>query len=88
MKKSEILMNKPVYLKLLILELSKILTHEFWYDYSKPKYDDKTKFNSTAYIKTDNFYKDIAENFETRFDTSNYELDRPLLKGKNRKVIG
>ena len=41
-----------------------------------------------AYIKADDIYKDIAEDVETRFDTSNYELDRPLPKGKNRKVIG
>ena len=40
------------------------------------------------YIKTDYIYKDVAENVETRFDTSNYELDRPLPKGKNIKVIG
>ena len=38
--------------------------------------------------KTEYIYKDIAENFETRFDNSNYELDRPLPKGKNKKVIG
>ena len=46
-----------------------------------------------VYIKTDDIYKYIAENVETRFDTSNYELecnsiDRPLPKGKNKKVIG
>ena len=41
-----------------------------------------------VYIKTDDIYKDIAENIETRFDTSNYELDRPLSKGKNKKAIG
>ena len=41
-----------------------------------------------VYIKTDDIYKNIAENFETRFDTSIYELDRPLPKGKNKKVIG
>ena len=40
------------------------------------------------YIKTDNIYKDIAEDFETRFDTSNFELDRSLHQGKNKKVIG
>ena len=40
-----------------------------------------------VYIKTDDIYKDIAEDVETRFDTSNYELDRPLPKGKNKKVI-
>ena len=41
MKKTEILMNKPVYLGLSILELSKILMYEFWYDYVKPKYGKK-----------------------------------------------
>ena len=40
------------------------------------------------YIKTDYIYKDIVENAETRFDTSNHELDRPLPKGKYKKVIG
>ena len=37
------------------------------------------------YIKTDNIYKDIAEDFANRSDTSKYELDRPLPKGKNEK---
>ena len=41
-----------------------------------------------GYLKTDNIYKNVSENIETRFDTSNYELDRPLPKGKNKKVIG
>ena len=41
-----------------------------------------------AYIKTNDIYKDIAEDIETRFETSNYELKRSLPKGKNQKVIG
>ena len=41
-----------------------------------------------VYLKTDDIYKDIAKYVETRFDTSNFELDRPLPKGKNKKVIG
>ena len=44
--------------------------------------------NKILYIKTDAIYKDIAEDVETRFDTSNYELNKPLSKGKNKKVIG
>ena len=44
--------------------------------------------SSTVYIKTDDIYKDIGKDFQTSFDTSNYELDRPLSKGKNKKVIG
>ena len=41
-----------------------------------------------VYIKTNDIYKDIEEDVETRFDTSDYELDRPLPKAKNKKVIG
>ena len=41
-----------------------------------------------VYIKTNDIYKDIEEYVETRFDTSDYELDRPLPKAKNKKVIG
>ena len=87
-------MNKPVYLGLSILELSKILKYEFCYDYIKPKYGEKAKLrymdtdSFVVYIKTGDIYKDIAEDVETRFDTSNYELDRPLPKGKIKKVIG
>ena len=81
--KKKILVNKPVHLRLSTLELSKILIHElwpeFWCDYVKPKY------GFILYMKTNYIYKDIAENVETRFDTSNYELDRPLPKAKSKK---
>ena len=40
------------------------------------------------HVKSNDIYKDIAEDVETRFDTSNFEIDRPLPKGKNKKVIG
>ena len=93
-KKIETLMNKPVYLGISIIDLSKILMYEFWYDYIKPKYGEKAKLryldtdSIIAYIKTDDIYKDIVEDFETRFDTSNYKLDRPLPERKNKTVIG
>ena len=64
------------------------------YVYVKPKYGNKLKFryldtgNLTVYIQSDEIYKDIAEYIEVRFDTSNYEVDRPLPKAKNKKVIG
>ena len=83
-------MNKLVCLGLSIPELNKILTHDFWYHYVKPKYGEKAKLcymdtdSFIVYIKTD-IYKDIAEDFETRFDTSNYELDNSLPKGKIKK---
>ena len=66
---------------------------EFFYHYVKPKHVEKAKLcyidtdNFIVYIKADNIYKDIAEDFETRIDTLNYELDRPLPKEKNKKVI-
>ena len=94
MKKTEILMNKRVCLGLLILELSKILMYEFWYGFVKLKYGEKTNFccidtdSFIVYVKTDDIDKDTAEDVETRFDISNYELDRPLPKGKNKKPIG
>ena len=68
--------------------------YEFWYDYVKLKYGKKANicFMDTdsiiAYIKTNDIYRDIPEDVETRFDTSNYELDRPLPKAENKKVIG
>ena len=43
-------MNKPVYLGLSILEISKILMYEFWYDYVKPEYDVEAKWNQTNHI--------------------------------------
>ena len=91
MKKTKRLMNKPAYLGLPVLELSKILMYDFWYDYVKANYCKKAKLcymdtdSFIAYIKTDDVCKDIAEDVETRFDTSNYELNRPFSKGKNKK---
>ena len=70
-------MNKPVYLGLTILELCKVLRYEFWYEYIYILY-----VYIIVYIKTNYIYKEIVEDVETRFDTSDYELDRALLKGK------
>ena len=92
--KTKVKMNKPIYLGLSILEISKILMYEFWYDYMKPKYNDNVKLcymgtNSfIVNIKREDFYKDVANDVEKRFDTSNYKCDRPLPIGKNKKVIG
>ena len=94
MKKTKVKMNKPIYLDLSILEISKTLMYEFWYDYMKPKYGDNVKLcymdtdSFIMHIKTEDFYQDIADDVEKRFDTSNYEINRPLPIGKNKKVIG
>ena len=83
-------MNTFIYLGLSVLELTKIVIYELWYDYVKLKYDEKAKLcymdseNFIVYIKRDDIYKDIAENVETKFDISNYEFDRLLPKEKNR----
>ena len=94
MKKTKVKMNKPIYLGLSILEISKILMYEFWYDYMKPKCGNKVKLcymdtdSFIMNIKTNYFYEDIASDVENRFDTSNYEVNRPLPTGKNKEIIG
>ena len=96
MGKTEITMNKPVYLGQAILDLSKTLMYEFHYDYMRPKYGSKVKLcymdtDSFVYeIETKDFYRDIAKDVEKRFDTSGYSKDenRPLPIRENKKVIG
>ena len=96
MKKREVYMNKPIYLGQVISDISKILMYEFCYDYLKPKYGKNIKLcyidtgSFVIRIKTDNFYKDISNDIDKWFDTSNYHnnIDRPLQKGINKKVIG
>ena len=86
-------MNKPIYLGLSILGISKTLMYEFWYDHMRPKYNDDVKLcymdtdSFIMNIKTNDLYEDIASDIENRFDTSNYEVKRPLPTGKNKKVI-
>ena len=90
-RKTETLINKPVYLGLSILDLSKPVIYEFWADYVKQKYVENVKpcyldiDSFIVHVKTYNIYKYITEDAETMFDNSNFELDRPLLKGKNKK---
>ena len=75
MKKVKVKMNKPVNLGLPILEISKTLMYEFWYDYIKPQYQDNAKLcymDTDSFIinnKTEDFYEDIADDVETRFGT-------------------
>ena len=94
MKKTKMKINKLIYLGLSILEISKILMYEFWYDHMKPKYDNSIKLcymdtdSFIRNIKTNDFYEDIANDIKNRFDTSNYEENRPLLMGRNKKFIG
>ena len=100
MKKAKVKMNKSVYLSMLdimsILDVSKTLMYEFWYDYLKPKYNDKAKLcymdtdSFSLNIFTEEFVEDINNVIERWFDTSNYDKNdkRPLQIGVNKKVIG
>ena len=77
MRRTKVKMNKPIHLGLSILDISKILMYEFWYDYMKPKYNDNVKLfymdtdSFIMNIKTEDFYKDTANDVEKRFETSN-----------------
>ena len=76
-QQKQILMNKPVYLGHLILDLSKTLTYKLWYDNVKQRYFlcymDTDSFN--VYIKTDYIYRDIVEDVKIGFDTSELRIE-------------
>ena len=96
MKKTSLTMNKPVYLGMCILDLSKTLMYEFHFNYIKKKYGDKAKLLSTDTdslmyeIQTEDFYKDISKDVKDRFDTSDYPPNYPsgIPTGCNKKVLG
>ena len=95
MKQVEVKMNKPVYLDQAILDISKTLMYKLWYDYIKLKYGDNATLcymdtdSFIISIKIEDFYKDIANDVEGWYDTSNFDENdkRPLPIGKNKKVI-
>ena len=96
MKKTSLTFNKPVYLGLCILDLSKTIMYEFHYNYIKPKYGSKanllyTDTDSLMYeIETEDFYKNISGDVKDRFDTSGYPPNHPsgIPTGCNKKVLG
>ena len=89
-------MNKPIYLGLAILDISKTLMYEFWYDYLQPEYEDNLKLcyidtdSSIFEVETEDYYANISNDVEDRFDISAYsnEINRPITIGKNKKVLG
>ena len=89
-------MNKPIYLGMSILNMSKRLLHKSWYDYIKPKYEDRAELcytdtdNFIIHIITEDFFVNISDNVTKWFDTSNYDENdkRSLSTDKNKKVIG
>ena len=96
MKKTSLTMNKPVYLGMSILDISKTLMFDFHYKYIKPKYCKEAKLlftdtDSFLYeIQTEDFYKDISGDVKDRFDTSDYPKNHPsvIVTGINKKVLG
>ena len=96
MKRTKVKMNKPVYLGMSILDISKTLMYEFWYDYIKPKYKEKAKLcymdtdSFLIHIFTEDFFEDISNDVEKWFDTSNYDKNdkRSRKIGINKTVIG
>ena len=96
MKKTRVKMIKPLYLGMSILDISKTLMYENWYDYIGPKYGGKAKLCFTDIdsfiinIKTKYFFEDISNDVERWFDRSNYDQNdkRPLPIGMNKKLPG
>ena len=96
MKMTKLDFDKPVYLGMCILDLSKTLMYDFHYNYIKQKYGDKAKLlltdtDSLMYeIQTEDFYKDISGDVKDRFDTSSYPCNHPsgIFSGFNKKVLG
>ena len=88
-------MNKPIYLGMSILDICKTLMYKFWHNYIKPKYGDRAKLccmdtdSFVIYIETEDFYKDITDDVEIWFDTSNYDEndERPLPKQKSNRFV-
>ena len=96
MNRTHIKYNKPIYLGMCILDISKAMMYDFHYNYIKPKYGEKAKLlmtdtDSLVYdIETEDFYKDISPDVREMFDTSNYPKNHPsgIETGVNKKVIG
>jgi len=96
MKKTELVFNKPVYLGMSILDLSKTLMYDFHYNHIKKKFGSKvnllfTDTDSLCYeIETEDFFKDISADAQEKFDTSNFTPNHPsgIPTGINKKVPG
>ena len=93
MRKTKLVLNKPVYTGMTILENSKILMYEFYHNYLKARYSHKCELVYTdtdsliLKIQTEDVYKDMQEH-SWLYDTSNYPKDHPLYDNRNKKVLG
>ena len=94
MRKIKADMNKPIYLGMSILGISKLPMYEFWYDFLKLRYKENINLcymdtNSFIFnVKTEDWYKNISNHVKQRFDTSNIQTNIPLKIGVNKKKLG
>ena len=92
-RKERVLLNKPIYVGMSVLDLSKHLMYDYYYNHLKVKYADRVKLLYTdtdsviVHVQTDDLYKDMLESAAI-YDTSNYPADHPLFSTANKKVIG
>ena len=89
-------LNRPIYVGVVVLELSKLHMYDFHYNHMKAKYPraDQLRLlfidtDSLAYdVQTENIYEDMASDAATRYDFSEYPLDHPRYNTSNRKALG
>ena len=92
-RKERVLLNKPIYVGMSVLDLSKHLMYNFYYNNLKKTYCDKIKLLYTdtdsviIHVQTEDIYQDIAQNLDN-YDTSNYQPNHPLFSNTNKKIIG
>ena len=93
MHKSRLLLNRPVYVGMSVLDLSKHLMYDFYYNELKKQYGEHCQLLYTdtdsllLEIKTEDVYKDMGANADL-YDTSDYPKDHPQYSEENKKVVG
>ena len=91
--KEKVLLNKPIYVGMSVLDLSKHLMYDFYYNTLKARYGENVRLLYTdtdsliVHVQTDDLYKDMSLNADL-YDTRNYSPGHPLFSNTNKKVIG
>ena len=91
--KEKVLLNKPIYVGMSVLDLSKHLMYDFYYNHLKKNYDDNIRLLYTdtdsliVKVDTEDIYADMSQNLDD-YDTSNYSPGHPLFSNTNKKIIG
>ena len=90
MHKDHILFNRPIYIGMCVLDLSKILLYDYYYEHLKPKYGENVQLLYTdtdsllLHIKCDDFYKDMGKDLGL-YDMSDYPKDSPSIRLQTRR---